>query len=152
MSKQFTESLQRYQLPRFEIEWGAVQRGIEKESLRVSPEGNISQTGHPKSLGAALTNPFITTDFSEAQLEFITPAYADIDECLQKLDDIHRFTFNNLDNSEMLWVASMPCSLNADTEIPIAQYGSSNIGKLKTLYRHGLSHRYGSLMQTICNG
>ena len=149
MSKQFTESLQRYQLPRFEIEWGAVQRGIEKESLRVSPEGNISQTGHPKSLGAALTNPFITTDFSEAQLEFITPAYADIGECLQKLDDIHRFTFNNLDNSEMLWVASMPCSLSADTEIPIAQYGSSNIGKLKTLYRHGLSHRYGSLMQTI---
>jgi glutamate--cysteine ligase len=149
LSKQFTESLQRYQLPKFETAWGAIRRGIEKESLRISPEGHISQAGHPKSLGASLTNPFITTDFSEALLEFITPAYAGIGECLQKLDDIHRFTFENLDHNEMLWVTSMPCPLSADTKIPIAQYGISNIGKLKTLYRHGLSHRYGSLMQTI---
>ena len=149
MAKQFSESLQRYQLPEFDAKWGAVRRGIEKESLRVSPEGHISQNSHPLSLGSALSNPYITTDFSEALLEFITPAYSDIDECLKVLENIHRFTLQNLENEEMLWVASMPCPLNTEAEIPIAQYGSSNIGRLKTLYRHGLSHRYGSLMQAI---
>jgi len=147
--KQYRECLQRYQLPEFDPEWGAVRRGIEKESLRISPEGHISLSSHPLALGSALTNPYITTDFSEALLEFITPAYSDIEQCLQTLENIHRFTLQNLENDELLWVASMPCPLSTETEIPIAQYGSSNIGRLKTLYRHGLSHRYGSLMQAI---
>ncbi|MBS24432.1 MAG: glutamate--cysteine ligase [Gammaproteobacteria bacterium] len=141
--------MRRYQLPEFDPEWGAVLRGIEKESLRVSPEGQISLAGHPKGLGSALTNPYITTDFSEALLEFITPALHDIDECMQVLENIHRFTLQNLENDEMLWISSMPCPIGAEAEIPIAQYGSSNIGQLKTLYRHGLHHRYGSLMQVI---
>ncbi|NKB34488.1 MAG: glutamate--cysteine ligase [Pseudomonadales bacterium] len=136
-------------MPEFDPEWGAVLRGIEKESLRVLPDGHISLSGHPAALGSALTNPYITTDFSESLLEFITPAFQDIDECLQVLENIHRFTVQNLDNDEMLWVSSMPCPLGEDAEIPIAQYGSSNIGKLKTLYRHGLHNRYGSLMQAI---
>lgn len=149
MAKQYTECLQRYQLPEFNSEWGAVRRGIEKESLRVSSDGYISQSAHPAALGSALTNPYITTDFSESLLEFITPAYQDIDECLKVLENIHRFTLQNLENDEMLWVVSMPCPLDTDIEIPIAQYGASNIGKMKTLYRQGLSHRYGSLMQSI---
>ncbi|NQV68534.1 MAG: glutamate--cysteine ligase [Pseudohongiella sp.] len=149
LSKQFNESLQRYQLAEFNSEWGIVRRGIEKESLRITPEGYISSLSHPAVLGSTLTNPFITTDFSEALLEFITPAYGNISECLQMLEDTHRFTLQNLENDEMLWVASMPCPMGAEAEIPIAQYGSSNKGKLKTLYRHGLSHRYGSLMQAI---
>jgi len=149
LAKQFSECLLRYQLPEFAPEWGAVQRGIEKESLRVSPDGRTSLSGHPRALGSALTNPYITTDFSEALLEFITPPYQDIDECLAVLENIHRFTLQNLENEEMLWVSSMPCPLNTDAHIPIAQYGHSNIGRLKTLYRHGLSHRYGSLMQAI---
>jgi len=149
LAKQYTECLQRYRLPEFNSAWGAVRRGIEKESLRVSPTGHISQSAHPEALGSALTNPYITTDFSESLLEFITPAYQDIDKCLKLLENIHRFTLQNLENDEMLWVASMPCPLGTDVEIPIAQYGSSNIGKMKTLYRHGLSHRYGSLMQAI---
>ena len=149
MAKQFSECLQRYNLPQFDREWGAIHRGIEKESLRVSPEGHISLAGHPAGLGSALTNPYITTDFSEALLEFITPAYQDIDECLRVLENIHRFSIQNLENEEMLWVTSMPCPLAANAEIPIAQYGDSNIGKLKNLYRHGLHNRYGSLMQAI---
>ena len=149
MAKQYSECLRRYQLPEFNFEWGLICRGIEKESLRVSPDGHISQFSHPPALGSALTNPYITTDFSESLLEFITPVYSDIDECLQMLENIHRFTLQNLEHDEMLWVVSMPCPLEPDIEIPIAQYGSSNIGKMKTLYRHGLSHRYGSLMQAI---
>ena len=149
MSKPFNECLQRYQLAEFDVEWGVVRRGIEKESLRVTPEGYISSISHPLALGSTLTNPYITTDFSEALLEFITPAYGDLNECLQVLEDIHRFTVQNLEEDEMLWVASMPCPMGETEEIPIAQYGSSNIGQLKTLYRNGLSHRYGSLMQSI---
>lgn len=148
MAKRFSECLQRYKLPVFDKEWGALLRGIEKESLRVSAEGSISLSEHPASLGSALTNPYITTDFSEALVEFITPAFPNIDECLKLLEDIHRYTVPNLENAEMLWVTSMPCPL-ASGNIPIAQYGSSNIGKLKTLYRNGLHHRYGSLMQAI---
>ena len=149
MSKEFNECLQRYKLPAFDTAWGEIHRGIEKESLRVSPDGHISSSPHPQALGSSLTNPFITTDFSESLLEFITPAYSDIDECLKTMEDIHRFTLQNIENDEMLWVSSMPCPLDTSEAIPIAQFGSSNVGKLKTLYRHGLSNRYGRLMQIV---
>jgi len=149
LSKQFKDCLQHFQLTEFTSDWGAIGRGIEKESLRVSPEGYISQSSHPPGLGSALTNPYITTDFSEALLEFITPVAYDIDDCLTTLDNIHRFTYQNLQDKELLWVASMPCPKEPDDDIPLAQYGSSNIGQLKTLYRKGLSQRYGSFMQAI---
>ena len=145
----FTDSLARYSLPEFDPSWRAIKRGIEKESLRISPTGDISKQPHPAALGSALKNPFVTTDFSEALLEFITPAYEDIDKCLEVLENVHRFTIQNLSDDELLWVASMPCPLGDELDIPIAQYGSSNVGKLKTLYRHGLSNRYGRLMQVI---
>lgn len=48
-------------------------KGLEKESLRVSPDGSISQRPHPAALGAPLTHPYITTDYSEALAELITP-------------------------------------------------------------------------------
>ncbi len=149
MTKQFSESLQHYKLPEFATEWGHIRRGIEKECLRVTPDGGISRNPHPVALGSALTNPYITTDFAEALLEFITPAYADIDECLGMLENIHRFSLQNLENDEMLWVSSMPCPLSSEAVIRIAEYGDSNIGRMKNLYRRGLHNRYGSLMQTI---
>ena len=149
MAGHFEESLEHFQLAEFPSDWGRVRRGIEKESLRVSPEGSIALSSHPIELGSALTNPYITTDFSEALLEFITPAYDSIEDCLQFLDAIHRFTYQHLENDELLWACSMPCPTGNLDDIPLAQYGSSNVGRLKTLYRRGLSHRYGSLMQTI---
>ncbi len=149
MAGQFEQSLDHFNLVEFLPEWGNVRRGIEKESLRVSPQGSIAVSPHPRDLGSALTNPYITTDFSEALLEFITPARDSIDECLQFLEAIHRFTYQHLENDELLWVCSMPCPTGDLDSIPLAQYGNSNIGRLKTLYRRGLSHRYGSLMQTI---
>lgn len=149
MTKQFNESLQRYRLPEFDAGWGQIRRGIEKECLRISPQGVISEREHPQALGSALTNPYITTDFAEALLEFITPAYTDLGECLGMLENIHRFTLRNLDDDELLWVASMPCPLSSEANIRIAEYGSSNIGRMKNLYRRGLHNRYGSLMQVI---
>ncbi|NOT11549.1 MAG: glutamate--cysteine ligase [Methylococcaceae bacterium] len=123
-------------------------KGIEKESLRISKDGIIAQTPHPHVLGSALTHPYITTDYSEALIELITPAFADITKTLGYLQDIHQYVYDHLDN-EILLSSSMPCGINGDESIPIARYGSSNIGKMKHIYRHGLWHRYGRTMQSI---
>lgn len=125
-----------------------MQRGLEKESLRVTPTGQLAQTPHPEALGSALTHQWITTDYSEALLEFITPVFQDVKRPLGFLNDLHRFTYQQLDN-ELLWVNSMPCLMGDELSIPIAEYGSSNVGRMKHVYRHGLWHRYGRYMQTI---
>lgn len=122
--------------------------GIERETLRVNADGSLAQTPHHPALGAALTHPWITTDFSESLLEFITPASDNIDTTLAQLADIHHFTVNNIAN-EQLWPASMPCFIANQQQIPFAQYGTSNVGRMKTLYRKGLHNRYGSMMQAI---
>ena len=122
--------------------------GLEKETLRVNPEGGIAQTSHPASLGSALTHPYITTDYSEALLEIVTPPYNDSGAVLQFLADTQRFIYSQL-NDELLWATSMPCVVAGLTSIPIAQYGSSNAGMMKTIYRKGLGHRYGRVMQVI---
>lgn len=123
-------------------------KGIEKESLRVVPDGFLSSKPHPAALGSALTNRYITTDFSEALLEFVTPAFSTTWEALQCVCDIHQFTYSHLDN-EMLWSASMPCLIPDDDGIPLAQFGTSNVGRMKTIYRRGLGYRYGRQMQVI---
>jgi len=122
--------------------------GLEKESLRVNREGGLSQKPHPPALGSALTNPYITTDYSEALLELITPPVASIGEALAFLSDAHQFVYTNLED-EVLWATSMPCILAGETNIPIARYGSSNAGMMKHVYRRGLGYRYGRVMQVI---
>ncbi|MEN8280128.1 glutamate--cysteine ligase [Acinetobacter gerneri] len=125
-------------------------RGIERESLRMQSNGFLSQADHPKSLGSALTHPHITTDYSEALMEFITPPKETIPEALSYLADIHAYVHRHLENDEKLWPLSMPCMLDDKEEnIRLAQYGRSNIGQFKTLYRRGLGVRYGRRMQTI---
>src|SRR5271170_6141792 len=123
-------------------------KGVEKESLRVSPEGAIVQTRHPEALGAPLTNEHITTDFSESLIELVTPPFGETWELLQYLCDIHQFVYRHL-NEELLWATSMPCAINGDASIPLAQFGTSNVGRMKTIYRHGLGVRYGRIMQAI---
>ncbi|MGR9052277.1 MAG: glutamate--cysteine ligase [Gammaproteobacteria bacterium] len=123
-------------------------KGIEKESLRIGGDGFIAQTPHPAALGSPLTHPYITTDYSEALLEFITPPFSDIKATLAYLHNIHQFVYDNLER-EMLLAASMPCGISGDDSIPIAEYGSSNIGCMKHIYRRGLGYRYGRTMQAI---
>tara|TARA_B110000046_G_C13026173_1_gene414246 strand:+ start:5198 stop:6763 length:1566 start_codon:yes stop_codon:yes gene_type:complete len=125
-----------------------ITRGIEKESLRVQTNGQLATSPHPEGLGSALTHPSITTDYSEALLEFITAPSSSIAQVLKELDEIHRVTYQHI-GDELLWVSSMPCQLGDDSSIPIADYGSSNIGMMKKVYRVGLGNRYGRLMQTI---
>jgi len=124
-------------------------RGIEKESLRVTHDGQLAMSPHPRALGSALTHPSLTTDYSEALLELITPAEQDVADTLAQLDTLHRFVYARL-GDEILWNNSMPGLLPAtDDGIPIANYGTSNIGKLKYVYRIGLALRYGRTMQCI---
>lgn len=125
-----------------------IRRGVEKESLRVTTGGELAQDEHPKGLGSALTHPHITTDYSEALLEFITEPFTSVAALLGQLDDIHRYTYSVLDDN-VLWPTSMPCALKGEEGIPVARYGSSNSGTMKTVYRWGLAYRYGKIMQTI---
>lgn len=123
-------------------------KGLEKESLRVTGDARIAATPHPSSLGSALTHPHITTDYSEALIELITPPSADAEATLEYLADLHRFVCQHV-GDELLWPVSMPCEIAGDESIPIARYGSSNIGRMKHVYRVGLAWRYGRAMQAI---
>lgn len=127
-----------------------IRRGIEKEGLRVLPTGSLALTPHPAALGAALTHPHITTDYSESQLELITGARLGVQECVDELTEVHQFVLRTLnDSGELLWNSSMPCRLPTDETIPLGRYGSSHSGRSKSVYRMGLGHRYGRRMQTI---
>ena len=125
-----------------------MRRGIEKESLRARPDGRLATTPHPAALGSPLTHANITTDFSESQLELITGARTSVDQTLEELTHIHQVVYRAI-GDEVLWCASMPCNLPPDDEIPLGNYGRSNVGRAKTVYRMGLGYRYGRRMQTI---
>lgn len=129
-------------------DWSGFRKGLEKEGLRVDSEGFIAQTPHPQSLGSALTHSRITTDYSESLLELITPVCSSTSELLESLRDTHRFVQSQL-GDEVFWSASMPCRLDGDPSIPIAEYGTSNSGRLRHVYRQGLAVRYGRMMQSI---
>lgn len=125
-------------------------RGLEKECLRITPQGELALTPHPNTLGSNLTHNHITTDFSESLLEFITSPKQSISETLQELREIHQFTQSKIqEQNEALWPSSMPCHLPDDSVIPLANYGHSPYGMIKHIYRRGLSWRYGPRMQTI---
>ena len=146
-----SERLQRLDADRLR----GLRRGIEKESLRALPGGSLALTPHPSALGAPLTHPNITTDYSESQLELITGVHGGVEACLDELREIHQFVLRTLADpacgscDERLWVGSMPCGLPTDETIPLGRYGSSNVGRAKSVYRMGLGHRYGRRMQTI---
>jgi glutamate--cysteine ligase len=128
-----------------------IRRGIEKESLRAKPDGSLALTPHPAALGSALTHPNITTDFSESQVELITGVHKSVEDSLAELREVHQFTYRTMADmgDEMLWVSSMPCGLPTDETIPIGRYGSSNVGRAKSVYRMGLGPPSGRRKQTI---
>ncbi|WP_028118015.1 glutamate--cysteine ligase [Ferrimonas senticii] len=144
----FNQALATLEQPQWHDALTQLNRGIERETLRIEANCLLAQDPHASALGSALTHPWITTDFSESLLELITPVYQDPDQLLQHLADTHSFVLKNI-GEQRLWPLSMPCFIDPDQSIPIAQYGNSHIGKMKTTYRIGLHHRYGSKMQAI---
>jgi glutamate--cysteine ligase len=123
-------------------------KGLEKESLRITQRGTVAQTPHPPALGAALTHPYITTDYSEALIELVTPPFASSADALAFLDELHQFVYAHI-GDELLLATSMPGRLEGEESIPIGRYGTSNIGRMKSVYRRGLAYRYGRAMQSI---
>ena len=144
----FQQRLEALHAPAADSILQGIKRGVEKESLRITPDGYLATTPHPYALGSNLTHPYITTDYSEALLELITPPVNSAEEVIDWLLDLHTYTYQNLDQ-ELLWVTSMPCTLTREADIPIAEYGRSNLGQMKHIYRRGLDHRYGKAMQVI---
>ncbi|WP_089793431.1 glutamate--cysteine ligase [Halomonas korlensis] len=128
--------------------FGRLRRGIEKEGLRVDPAGRIASTPHPAALGSKLTHPHITTDYAEALLEYITPVSCRPRDAMAFLGDLHRYSYHHL-GDELIWPASMPSRLNGNDSVAIADFGGSNIGTMKHVYRKGLDVRYGRIMQSI---
>ena len=148
MAKSLDEYLHHLSQPSNLSSVATISRGVEREALRVLKEGKLSEQPHRHALGSALTHPYITTDYSETLLEFITPVSQSAETTISQLKDIQRYTYNHIDG-ELLWPLSMPCFVDDDDKIPLAQYGQSNIGRMKTVYRQGLKNRYGSMMQVI---
>lgn len=126
--------------------FSGIRRGIEREGLRVTSAGLPALTPHPEALGAKLTHPYITTDYSENLIELITPPCTKVDALLDGMKNTHQFVAEHL-KDEWIWPLSLPCPLVG--EIPIANYGTSQAARLKMRYREGLGLRYGREMQTI---
>jgi glutamate--cysteine ligase len=120
--------------------------GIEKENIRVDQNGLIAQTPHPVAFGDKLNHPYITTDFSESQVEMITPPLPSISESLGFLETIHDIVSLELEN-EFLWPQSIPPILPKEEQIPIANY--PNLGKNEEEYRKKLAGKYGRKKQTL---
>ncbi|WP_189518719.1 glutamate--cysteine ligase [Kushneria pakistanensis] len=148
LSEQFTRRIDGLSAPAQQGLFGRIRRGIEKEGLRVDSQGRIVSTPHPHALGSKLTHPYITTDYSESLLEYITPVFSRPSDALAFLGDLHRYSYRYL-GQELIWPASMPAELDGNDSIPIADYGNSNVGTMKRVYRNGLDMRYGRIMQSI---
>ncbi|MFC2992605.1 glutamate--cysteine ligase [Halomonas tibetensis] len=148
MSDSLATLIERLAGPARQGQFSRLRRGLEKEGLRVDPAGRIVQTPHPVALGSKLTHPHVTTDYSEALLEYITPVYCRPADAMAFLGDLHRFTYRYL-GEELIWPASMPSRLDGNDSVPIADYGTSNVGTMKRVYRKGLDVRYGRIMQAI---
>ncbi len=121
--------------------------GIEWESLRAKGEGELSLTPHPEVFGDKLTNPLITTDFSESQIEIITPTFDTIDEAFNTFSLLADLVNSSLPDDEYLWFQSIPCILPYWDQIPIAQYSDEGVSSQK--YREDLAKKYGVKKQMI---
>lgn len=122
--------------------------GLEREAQRITPEGELALTPHPAAFGNKLENPCITTDFSESQVELITPPFGAVEQAHGYLLRLQQYAEEALQN-ELLWPLSMPPRLPDEKDIPISVFDGSAEGREKEVYRRGLALRYGKKMQMI---
>ena len=113
--------------------------GLEKESLRVTADGQIAQTPHP-----FMEEKHIVRDFSESQTEINTGVCPTAEAAVKELEDYTQLMHRRLDQmnpKEYLWPNSNPPYIRQEEDIPIAVYGQDEIDK--AVYREYLSVRYG---------
>lgn len=121
--------------------------GLEKENLRVNKNGELALTLHPKEFGDKLKNPYITIDFSESQLEMITPSFDTVEKAYTFLENLHDIVSTTLD-SEYLWPQSIPPILPEEKDIPIGIF-HGEAGKSNKEYRERLAKKYGKKLQLL---
>lgn len=120
--------------------------GLEKENIRVTPNGELALTPHPSIFGDKAKNPFITTDFSESQVEMITPPMDSIPGVLQFMETLHDIVTEHI-GEELLWPQSLPPQLPSEEHIPIAQFNGED--KELEEYREAIAKIYGKHRQLI---
>ena len=123
--------------------------GIEREGLRVKADGALALTPHPAVFGNKLTNPLITTDFSESQIEIVIPALSSVEKTYQLLSHLTDLVEIALPREEFFWPNSMPCVLPPLDQIPIAHYEGAPDAEASMLYRRGLAQKYGAQKQML---
>ncbi|MBE6053521.1 MAG: bifunctional glutamate--cysteine ligase GshA/glutathione synthetase GshB [Clostridium sartagoforme] len=122
--------------------------GLERETLRVDEDGKLALTKHPQVFECKISHPYITTDFSESQVELITPPLNTVEEVHSFVNSLYDITVLEL-KDEYLWPQSMPCSIPEDDLIPIADYGACKKGEVASDYRKKLLKKYGGKKQLI---
>ncbi|WP_209810970.1 bifunctional glutamate--cysteine ligase GshA/glutathione synthetase GshB [Ammoniphilus resinae] len=118
--------------------------GLEKENIRVDGNGMLALTPHPKAFGNKMENPYIRTDFSESQIEMITPVFQTISETYDFMETLHDIVTLELEE-EYLWPSSNPPVLPKDEEIPIALMSDP----VEDQYRMQLAEKYGRKRQLM---
>lgn len=118
--------------------------GLERESLRINSQHQVAQTPHPKAFGSRNFHPYIQTDYSEPQLELITPVASSTQEARRWLGAITDVAGRTIAKDEYLWPLSMPPRMRAD-EVRIAALEDP----VEYRYRVGLGERYGKLLQSM---
>lgn len=120
--------------------------GVEREGQRVTLDGALATTDHPACLGNRSYNPYIQTDFSETQMELITPVADSLDDLFDYLEAIHDVAWRSIPKNEQLWPLSMPPELpEKDEDIMIAKLSAHE----DVLYRRYLAREYGKRKQMV---
>lgn len=119
--------------------------GIEKESVRVNENGELATTPHPEIFGEKTENPYITVDFSESQIEMITPTVNSVEKAYDFLRNIHEIVATNL-KDEYLWSQSVPPILPSEELIPLGKFPQN---KELEKYREKLALKYGRKKQLL---
>lgn len=122
--------------------------GIEREGLRCEISGKLALTPHPEVFGEKLRNPYITTDFSESQLELITPAMDTLEQTYDFLSELYDIAVMEI-GDEYIWPQSMPCIIPEDKKIPIARFCKCPPGVDAESYRQKLMLKYGGKKQLV---
>ncbi len=132
------------------VELFNTEHGLERESLRVNKKtGEVSTINHPKVFEPKESHPFIKTDYSESQVEFISPVFKDTKTLYNFMNLVYDIFSVEMDEDEILFPYSMAPKLGNIKDIPIAKFDDTEYGNRNTKYREYLTEKYGKEKQLI---
>ncbi|WP_407382649.1 hypothetical protein [Ruminococcus sp.] len=117
--------------------------GLERESLRVTRDGQMAHTPHPFP-----NDPHIVKDFCENQTEINTGVHTSADAVIDELaEHTERLNIVLKERGERLWFYSNPPRIKNADDIPIAFFEGDQSAKYH--YRLYLAEKYGKLKMTL---